>query len=108
MAKRSSFGPMVLVMAALSCSFYVACGDDDVVITGQGGTGGSGGSGGSSGSSGTGAVDAGGGSAGEGNGGTGGTGTAGSAGSAGIAGTGSITDGGTPDSGGDCGSTSNN
>ena len=32
MAKRSSFGPLVLVMAALSCSFYVACGDDDVVI----------------------------------------------------------------------------
>ena len=51
MAKRSSFGPLVLVMAALSCSFYVACGDDDVVI-GTGGGGGSGGSGASGGSSG--------------------------------------------------------
>jgi len=32
MANRSSFGPLVLVIAAMSCSLYVACGDDDVVI----------------------------------------------------------------------------
>jgi hypothetical protein len=54
MAKRSSFGPLVLVTAALSCSLYVACGDDDVIIgtpglggstSGNGGTAGSGGGG---------------------------------------------------------------
>ena len=34
---------MALVIAAMSCSFYVACGDDDVII-GNGGTAGTGGS----------------------------------------------------------------
>ena len=86
MAKRSSFGPMVLVLAAASCSFYVACGDDDVII-GQGGTGGTAGSGGG--------------------GGTGG----GTAGDGGNAGTGEIPDGGdagdAPDTGSDA-ATSNN
>lgn len=62
---------MALVVAAMSCSFYVACGDDDVIFpspvggtsglpdaggnggTGDGGTGG-GGSGGTGGTAGTG------------------------------------------------------
>jgi hypothetical protein len=58
MAKRRSFGPFVLVFTALSCSMYVACGDDDYIIppaAGAGGTSdaGPGGSGGTSGSAGT-------------------------------------------------------
>jgi hypothetical protein len=52
---------MVLVMAAMSCSFYVACGDDDVIFP-AGGTGGQADGGGSGGTS-----------AGTGGGGTGGT-----------------------------------
>ncbi len=31
---------MALVIAAMSCSFYVACGDDDVIFEEAGGTGG--------------------------------------------------------------------
>jgi hypothetical protein len=58
MANRRSFGPFLLVFTALSCSMYVACGDDDYIIPPAGGTGGTGdagpgGSGGSSGSSGS-------------------------------------------------------
>lgn len=66
---------MVLVMAAMSCSFYVACGDDDVIFPTGGtggqadGGGGTGGSGGRAGSGGTGGV-------------------AGSGGTGGVAGTG--------------------
>jgi hypothetical protein len=67
MAKRRSFGPFVLVFTALSCSMYVACGDDDYVIPPAGGTGGtSDGPGGSAGSSGSGGSSGGGGSAGTG------------------------------------------
>ena len=61
---------MVLVMAAMSCSFYVACGDDDVIFT-TGGTGGladGGGSGGTGGRAGTGGGGTGGTSAGTGGG----------------------------------------
>jgi hypothetical protein len=79
MAKRSSFGPLVLVMAAASCSFYVACGDDDVII-GQGGGGGSGGGAGDAGVGGTGG------------GGTGGSGTGGTAGLGGNGGNAGTTD----------------
>jgi hypothetical protein len=59
MAKRSSLGPLVLVAAASSCTFYVACGDDDVIFgeqpnAGSGGDAGSSGMAGEAGSSGTG------------------------------------------------------
>jgi hypothetical protein len=69
---------MVLVMAALSCSFYVACGDDDVVFgaagsSGSGGSGGGGGSGGASGGAGGGGGSETGGTAGTGEGGEGGS-----------------------------------
>ena len=48
MAKRASLGPLVLVLAAASCSLYVACGDDDYILPpeGNGGSGGRGGNGG--------------------------------------------------------------
>jgi hypothetical protein len=69
MAKRASFGPLVLVLAAASCSLYVACGDDDYILppanggsAGSGGGAGSGslaGSGGQGGSSGSGTTDGG-------------------------------------------------
>ena len=62
MAKRSSFGPLALVMAATSCTFYVACGDDDLIIhdapvggsngSGAGGEAGGGGTAGAGGSEG--------------------------------------------------------
>jgi hypothetical protein len=107
MANRSSFGPLVLVIAAMSCSLYVACGDDDVVI---GNTGGSSGTGGKAGTGGTGGEDAG--VAGEsGSGGTAGVGGAsGAGGSAGVGGSGGSTVE-PPDGGldaGDSGATSNN
>jgi hypothetical protein len=54
MAKRTSLAPSMFALAALSCSFYVACGDDDIIIGDGTPTAGSGGSGGSAGSAGTG------------------------------------------------------
>jgi hypothetical protein len=76
MANRSSLGPVVLVLSALSCTFYVACGDDDVIIGRPAGSGGgdTDASAGAAGSGGTGGGDNGGtGGAGTGGGGTGGT-----------------------------------
>jgi hypothetical protein len=97
MANRSSFGPMVLVIAAMSCSFYVACGDDDVIFEPTGGTGGVAGR---AGGGGTGGITAG--TGGTTAGGTGGT-TAG--GTGGTGGTGSVDepDAGGPDAGPDSG-----
>jgi hypothetical protein len=66
MANRSSFGPMALVIAAMSCSFYVACGDDDVIFPTQGGSGGRAGAGGRAGGAGTAGVAGTGGVAGQG------------------------------------------
>lgn len=77
MAKRRSFGPFVLVFTALTCSMYVACGDDDYIIPPAAGAGGSGNDAGPGGSGGSG-------------------GSSGSAGSAGDGGTGGTEDGGTP------------
>jgi hypothetical protein len=108
MAKRSSRGPWILAVAALSCFSYVACGDDDTVtpVPGGGGSGGSGGSGtgGSAGESSTagtaGTGETGGGGAG------GEAGTAGGAGAAGSAGAPTIDAG--SDAATDSGSSSNN
>lgn len=84
---------MALVIAAMSCSFYVACGDDDVIFEPSvGGTGGRAGAGGSGGATaGTGGATAGTGGATAGTGGA----TAGTGGSDADAGV----DGGTDDGG---------
>jgi len=106
MANRSSFGPMVLVIAAMSCSFYVACGDDDVIFEPMGGTGGVAGRAGTGGG-GTGGTAAGTGGTGGTTAGTGGTGgtTAGTGGTGGTGGTDPVDepDAGGPDSGTDGG-----
>jgi hypothetical protein len=107
MANRSSFGPMVLVIAAMSCSFYVACGDDDVIFEPTAGTGGVAGRAGTGGG-GTGGTSAGTGGTAAGTGGTGGTtaGTGGTGGTtAGTGGTGPVDepDAGGPDAGDDGG-----
>jgi hypothetical protein len=111
MANRSSFGPFVLVIAALSCSFYVACGDDDVIIDPIGNGGTAAGSAGRAGSAGKGGKAGSAGRAGSAVAGTGpnaGTG----AGGTGAGGTGELPpdagDGNLPDSGADTGPTSNN
>ena len=85
MLKRSSRGPLILALAALSSFSYVACGDDDTVtpVPGAGGGGGTGASGGSAGATST-AGSAG--SAGTGE--TGGGGAGGEAGETGSAGSG--------------------
>jgi hypothetical protein len=89
---------MALVIAAMSCSFYVACGDDDVIF--EPSVGGTGGTGGRAGGGGTGGITAGTGGTTAGTGGT----TAGTGGT--TAGTGGATvevdagvDGGTDDGG---------
>jgi hypothetical protein len=76
---------MALVVAAMSCSFYVACGDDDVIIGngGSAGTAGRGGTGGTSGAAGTGGA----------------SGSAGTGGTSGAAGTGGTTSVDEPDAG---------
>lgn len=75
---------MALVVAAMSCSFYVACGDDDVII-GTGGSAGAAGRAGSGGSAGTTA-------------GAGGTAGASGTGTGGASGSGSVDE---PDAGGE-------
>jgi hypothetical protein len=88
----------VLVMAALSCTFYVACGDDDIIIGDPVGTAGRGGAGGRGGAAGRGGM---GGAAGR-----GGTSGVGGLAGGGMGGTVVIPDAGSPD-GGDSGPTSN-